>query len=249
VYARLDRADAHVAEVEAAITAYRSMPPWIHSLEQRGDGATITERIRLVSPPPVAVAVILSDAVHQLRAALDNLIGVMRPGGPTQKSGFPIRRDGKAWEAAADAMLDGVTAAVRDEIRWMQPFSDDAFRWAGDSLVVLHDLARRDRHRAPIVHAALARADYAEVSAEGDVVAFRGDRLGTWAETEYLASAPVRAHFKVVVQVDDPEVPEADGFELVALAQWLARETRHVVIPRVVAAYRPVAVRPEASRG
>jgi hypothetical protein len=43
---------------------------------------------------------IVSDAVHQARAALDNLVNILRPGGPAAWIRFPINSDETAYNAA-----------------------------------------------------------------------------------------------------------------------------------------------------
>ncbi len=80
-----------------------------------------------------------------------------------------------------------------------------------------------------MVHAGLVRPCYAE----GSIIAFRGDHAGTWAETEYATSELVKAHFKVEVTIDEPDIPEVDGWEVTSLTTGLAREVRSIVVDRL----------------
>jgi hypothetical protein len=232
VLARLDRADEHVTALHAAVDAYVATPPWLHGKTLGDDGSTITERVDLMLQPPLEIAVTLSDVVHQLRAALDNLVGVLRPGGPTGTSAFPIHREATPWEAKADTELQGVPISVRDEIRSLQPFTAEPWHYIGDHLIGLHDLARRDRHRAPIISAALVRPDYAETSEEGGVKFFGNS--ATWAEIRYATTVIVRAHWAAEVRIAEPDIPEVNDREVTGLATALAREVRYVIVNRLM---------------
>jgi hypothetical protein len=60
----------------------------------------IIHRARVTKDPPVDVALGLSDCLHQARATLDNMVGVLR-GGAISTSGYPIVSTSAAFDAQA----------------------------------------------------------------------------------------------------------------------------------------------------
>jgi hypothetical protein len=154
---------------------------------------------------------IASDAIHQARAAVDNLVGALRSRGPTGESAFPIVAKESEYADIADIQLRGVPTWARDSIRAMQPFTTGAFGWIGHELLILHRLARADRHRAPHLQSGLLLPSYVE-SDNGAEVAFRGDGR-TWAETEYNRWRVYRVHFEVEVRFG-ADVPAAGGLDV-----------------------------------
>jgi len=127
----------------------------------------ILHRARITKDPPVDVSLGLSDSLHQARAALDNMVGVLR-GGATATSGYPIARSAATFDAQAASKLAGVPRWAVAIIRRIQPFSTDGWLWAGDALIRLHDLAIADRHRALLLRAGVIDLDEVYVgTAEG----------------------------------------------------------------------------------
>jgi hypothetical protein len=184
VRARVERANAHVETLRKVIDEYLAAPPYGRKKRIVPDRLErVVERAELRLPVPIEASIVLSDAIHQARAALDNLVGVLRPGEPTRRSGFAIVAEEGDYEEAAGVLLDGVPTRAQDVIRWMQPFERGAYGWIGDELIILHRLARVDRHRAPHLQSALLLPQYVETD-DGADVEFRGDGR-TWAETEY----------------------------------------------------------------
>jgi hypothetical protein len=207
VDARLARALEHVADLEATVGRFASLPPYRHDMSVTEAG-TWVERVDSIQPAPIELSMIASDAIHQARAALDNAIGVIRPAGPTASSAFPIRSDRAEYDKIEGPALAGLPDWAVDIIRRMQPFSNDHGAYVGEELVDLHDMARIDRHRAPAVQIALLQPDYVE----GRTVEMRGD-WQTWAEVEYRPGEVERVHFKVRVEFADGPLERFDVAE------------------------------------
>lgn len=214
VDARIARAQRHVADLEASVGAWVARPPYRWDMTSTPNG-TLVERVDSILPAPLELAMIASDAIHQARAALDNAVGAIRPGGPTGDSEFPIRDDPDLYETAAARALAGLPDWATDLIRRMQPFSNDPWAYVGEELFDLHRMAREDRHRAPALHVALLRPDYVE----GSTVEMRGD-MRTWAEVEYRPGEVHKVHFTVKVEFVDPPL---DGFAVVDGTSMLVR--------------------------
>jgi hypothetical protein len=215
VAARLERARKHVDELDAILAAYIARPPYVVRPDLGSAPDRVVERAELRDEPPLEAAMAVSDAVHQARAALDNLVNAVRTGGPADNIGFPIRATEPAYRAAARTMLEGVPTPICDAIAAVQPWSNDVRRWVGDELLSLHDLARLDRHRLPPIQAAVVAPHYVESDAgEGTVIAFRMDRGGRWAETEYVVGRAARVHFLAEVRFAAGAGDDAAGMEV-----------------------------------
>lgn len=218
--ARMARAERHITDLQIAIEDFGKRPPYRHERVVT-DSGSVVERVDSIQPAPVGLAMIASDAIHQARAALDNAIGAMRPGGPTGSSAFPVYATREDFDQKAPSAIAGIPDWAAELIVRMQPFSGVPFPFGGGNLRDLHDAARFDRHRAPAVQVALLQPDYVE----GRVVQFRGD-WATWVEVEYRPGEVQRVHFKVEVQLADG--PYA-GIELVGGVTMLARVAQTVI--------------------
>jgi hypothetical protein len=112
----------------------------------------------VVGEPPGEIALALGDALHHARAALDNLVGVLR-GGATDRSAFRIDTDPATFDRDHERRLGGVPDWARAAIREVQPFPDNPRRHVGETLADLNALAIADRHRALLLSAALIDLD------------------------------------------------------------------------------------------
>jgi hypothetical protein len=225
VYGRLDRAHAHYESLDAAIADYTARPPYLVTIGAAESPDRVVVRVDLVEDPPREIGMILSDLVHQARAALDNLIGEVRPGGPTSTSSFPLRETEETFARAAKDALAGVPEWVETAVRDLQPFSA---LWFGDELLELHRVARSDRHRAPILQAAFLEPFYVE-SYDGANVEMRGD-LETWAEVEFTPDngREVRPHWQVEVRFASND-GELDRLPVLSSAESWLRTVEAVV--------------------
>ena len=226
VDARIGRAAEHAKALDDLVAAYVALPPW---REERRPGSSPERQIRRVDlqvPLPITVPIVLSDAIHQSRAALDNLVTALRGGIASDRTYFPIRDNATAYDNVVGSYLQGVPDWAKDLIRDMQSFSGSLIRYLGDELEQLHDLARIDRHQAPPVQVAFLQPDYV-TSNEGADVQFRSN-LATWAEVEYVTGLVGVVHFKVEVRFD-PSVPSVGDFEVVPWTSVIVRAVADVV--------------------
>jgi hypothetical protein len=163
----------------------------------------IVHRARVTTDPPVDVPLGLSDSLHQARSTLDNMVGILR-GGATQTSSYPIARTPEAFERQAGLSLQGVPPWAIAVIRRLPAFGSEGWRFIGDGLIRLHDLARADRHRALLLQAGVIDIDKVYVgTAEGAETQFSLSRdLRTiTVETSDPKAVP---HFGATVQVSEP---------------------------------------------
>lgn len=227
VQARLERAQRHVDELERILDEYAARPPY-RIARRTAEWPRIVERAELVDKPPIEAAMVVSDAVHQARAALDNLVNGLRPAGPTSGVYFPIKATQAEYDGAlASGALRGVPDWARDAIAALQPFSTDLGRWAGFELPNLHELARTDRHRVPPIHAAVVLPNDATGGETSPVVA-RVDPHGRWAEWEYVPGDVGRTTFIVEVQFG-PDGGQPEGVDVGGWTAYLVRMTAEAI--------------------
>lgn len=179
---RLARADACAYAIADHISAWSFGQPI--ELEQVGrDGAAYDVVIRRVKPVAPAVALLFSEAIHHLRAALDNVIWhlVAQAHGPltarvARQVALPIHEDEEAYNRwIQQRVRDGLvafsdTATLGQRVRSLQPFASTTEsvpsigvvlaaisgvdREFGHPLKLLQDYSNEDKHRQIRVAAA-----------------------------------------------------------------------------------------------
>ncbi len=170
-------------------------------------------RAEVVGDPPMDIALALGDCLHQARATLDNLVGVLR-GRATRNSAFrfdtdPLTHDLDPWR---DGSLKGVPPWALAVIRWFQPFPGNERRWIGEGLADLHHLAIGDRHQALLLSAALIDLNRTHFdTSHPESTHFNLPRPGRVLTATYPAEAQVRVHTGVDVIVREPRIAWRDG--------------------------------------
>jgi hypothetical protein len=111
------------------------------------------------APDMLPLGAIVGEVVHNLRAALDNMIWELSdahatappeplpPGGQWRKVQFPVYVNGANWPEAIDKELKFVDPRHRALIKRLQPFNTHRKHPERAPLAVLHELWNRDKHR------------------------------------------------------------------------------------------------------
>lgn len=209
VAARIDWADAHARRVRDLSADWSSSALVAHTTLDDQRGVQVFQA-QVVGEPPLSIALALGDTVHHARAALDNLVGVLR-GGATDRSMFRIDTDPATFERDRERRLEGVPDWAMEAIRQMQPFPDNPLRFIGEALAQLNRLAIIDRHRALLLSAALIDMDetHAATSHPGETrFSLRGD--GRLLILEYPVDARVTPHTGVQVIVTEDALQWTD---------------------------------------
>lgn len=173
--ARLERAKVHhrefgriwheflVGDEAAAITDSRVVEaaviehePYVARVTVHPDGEGVIE-IEPVDLPAEQLSLEFGEFLYQLRASLDSLVYELAiidsrqdPPPDAEKLEFPIRRSKASFDEAAWKIRP-----LNDQHRWMiesmQPYDLDdlapGMRKTAETLAVVNDLARKDRHR------------------------------------------------------------------------------------------------------
>lgn len=150
--ARIERARKHYAEFGEVWEKYLSDRP--HSLEHTGEeDGTVAVRLLRTVPLPVALSISFGEFLYELRAALDNclyaaavLVSGQNPPPSANRLEWPIRLTYKDWKDQAKRYQD-LPPELVSALEAIQPYNAELSGW--NSLGILHDLARVDRHRSP----------------------------------------------------------------------------------------------------
>jgi hypothetical protein len=156
VWAKLDRGDEHVVayEREEGLYTGREKPPPVEVAfdinEETGRGTLLFSR---VEHPPLRLGIIVGDAVHAFRSALDQLVfelAFMDSGGRTfDKAAFPGSDNPSSFNGSyvQRTMLGGLTATHRTQLKRFQPYRQPSTSERPSDPRLLLDLSNDDKHR------------------------------------------------------------------------------------------------------
>lgn len=151
--AKIARAQQHRHDLVGRITAWAgtSRPHFEASIAE--DRLSYEVRVRMLHSPPLEEwSLILGDALHNLRSALDVLVWALAQpaslsGGQQQRVMWPVVVDPEKWADVASRSLASVPADVVERIRRCQPFNRPEAERDRDGLLLLHRLDIKDKHR------------------------------------------------------------------------------------------------------
>ena len=233
VQAKLDRSAVHLQSVQDTIVEYLNSCPSRLACEYNID----TRALTLLEKPPapkMSLAVLVGDAIHNLRSSLDLLACELahRPGRhtcmpvlktpPTDKQGNPI----------PVKVSGGVGAPVLDEVTRGQPFQygeNYAIHW----LWILNEMWNADKHRLLLTSPAwLNNSWIAHGNAMGVVpgIAQMWGATADAAEYTFLpldTSVDMKGHFSIQVAFDQKTPVPTQG--VMETLGWLDDETRGFV--------------------
>jgi hypothetical protein len=151
---KLERADQHVRDLDAAFTAFVNQRPHRPIMYDEHKDGKISLRIEVVVDRelPPELALIIGDAVHNFRCVLDHLVWeLVQIDGrtPNRATKFPIGRTRIDFEA----MARGVATApqsTQDFLLGLGVYPSGQ----GEALYCIHSLDNADKHRVltPVLH-------------------------------------------------------------------------------------------------
>ena len=156
---KINRARRHADDLDAEIRAYWRTGP----VSIRGTGITLTESggagartftVNTVRPLPDSIALLVGDAAHNIRSALDHFAWSAARD-PDRRTMFPIwgredAPDAKKWQDKVCQGLRGASPALQAAVLSLQPWPTGS----NSQLWYIHELDRIDKHRLLISVAA-----------------------------------------------------------------------------------------------
>ena len=150
--ARLERASEHFQAFGDIWNAYLARRPHHVRLSDEPDGS-ISGRLQRDEDMPVELSVLLGEYLYELRAALDNCLYAVavitsgqNPPPNAERLEWPIRASRREWTNQV-GRYRALPDVVVEALEAIQPYQAEFPTW--NSLALLHDLARFDRHRTP----------------------------------------------------------------------------------------------------
>ena len=161
---KITRADEHFARLHDEMSAWDARRPYRLVPESHDQGRKHFLRLRFLEPIPVDWAVILSEAIHDLRSALDQVVywlTVDWTGKPAKWSMFPVytkraafyQRDRKTgdWSSSGGMYkIRGIGPGPQALIEALQPYPQRCGRRVCRDVRTINDLWNQDKHR--LVH-------------------------------------------------------------------------------------------------
>jgi hypothetical protein len=176
---KISRASAHIEELAKEISDFSKSNPYRFIIEKDADPAFSVIKLQSGGPLPEKISLIIGDAVHNLRSALDHLACglIIFKEGPSALESlrhvyFPITTDIASFESYIK-LPKGIKRAgndIVDAVRTIQPYV-----CGNDDLVTLTDLDNRDKHRLiiPIAEATVSSSStVVDGSPDGGTVTF-----------------------------------------------------------------------------
>ncbi len=160
---KVARAEHHLRAYEQAVKEWGGPYPYAIDKEFDTDVGEYVLRLRKLRDAPVIEwGIILGDAVHNLRSALDHVICAIIRNRDASAScwgtGFPILVDEKMWDlrrkkelhpSSGLARLRGIDDWTLEFVKRCQPFTADQQTTGRDHpLLMLNELSNIDKHRA-----------------------------------------------------------------------------------------------------
>jgi hypothetical protein len=156
---RVIRAQEHLNSVVTDIGIYRREHPY-EIVSQENDDHTSTQTVKISTPPPVRLSMIIGDCVTNARAALDYTVWELArryfdPRVDITKSNDRRLASFKISENATnknhvDWLMDlakrKIPASAIDDIKEVQPYQS-----GDDSLLWLQELVNTDKHQMPLL--------------------------------------------------------------------------------------------------
>jgi len=159
---KIARAEQHLATLHREMEAWQDREPWTLEPEVHDGGRKHFWRVRLSEPIPVGWAVVLGEAVHDLRSALDQAVYWLTidwTGKAVDDSAFPVCTSGhnfrhwskkrKRWNGGCHK-IRGIGPGPQAFIEALQPYPQRYRRSYCFEIRLLNDLWNQDKHR--LVH-------------------------------------------------------------------------------------------------
>ena len=146
VDAKLGRALEHLLRLDDQMHEYLDSDPIGVQRQLQKDANTSVFALVVERPPPLELAVLVGEVVHQLRSALDHVANqLVRAAGntPTRRTAFPVLLRPPDQEFKIDG---GVDPAALAAVSSFQPYRRGV-EPEGHPLAMLNELWNRDKHR------------------------------------------------------------------------------------------------------
>ena len=149
VRAKIKRAKHHILDLEGRIKAFRETDPYKLICEQDPQTSEYVYTVQTRCALPLDFSLIVGEAIHQLRSALDHLACrlIEAAGGtPSDTLYFPICKSAAIYKARVAGEIKGVKPGAIDVLNAIKPY-----KGGNNVLWALHKLNNIDKHNLLLV--------------------------------------------------------------------------------------------------
>ena len=224
VKAKVARVDDHLNDLDAALSGVdprtRHVVVISREIPPTANVVNISERL---PEEPARISLLVGEVLHQLRSALDHLIGRLEAAnGRERESGFefPIFWDRGRFKREGFQRFQGVSTGAADVIERCQPYHRPAPSYKDHPLWILHDLNNTDKHRVIIPTKAAITVDNLDIN------------IAPGASKEIVLSVAPEHRFPVIGSTINPATGER--WTLNATFERFGSVANHPIIPGLV---------------
>ncbi|MGP0018641.1 MAG: hypothetical protein ACLPHP_08750 [Candidatus Sulfotelmatobacter sp.] len=195
-YSKIDRAQKHIAELQALITALPEAYTATVEINPHGGNEVVKHDIRNRDELLTNIALVIGDAIHNLHCALDHawlvVLNRLSPISVNNQTKFPIFPIRDKVEAALRGIKVNVAVPALFDfvVNQIKPY-----KGGDDSLWSIHSLDIDDKHRLLLPVFEFASIQGIEVENEQGEVE-HGATVGTPQKPPYYVHVPIGWHFK-----------------------------------------------------
>jgi hypothetical protein len=192
---KVGRSKQHIADLNSAIGDFLDKHPYRIVIERHQDPGQHAWTIRVRGSMPLDFPLLLGDAVHNLRAALDLLACdlVRLNEGDTTKVYWPFSETASGFEMAITKRhVDRASPDVVDIVRSLQ-----SYKGGNDALWGIHDLDITDKHKLLIPVATMAGITDVRLMQGPGVVHMSGIYVTPVHDGSIVALLPAASNIKV----------------------------------------------------
>jgi len=152
VWAKISRAEKHIAELTSARKTFLNSRPYVFTGDQNPNSGHIDITVLDVKPTPLEILVIIGDVIHNLRSPLDllacQLVKRQRPSGNCKDIYFPIANSSERFMTVIDRPeIKHMGAEAVNQFQRLEPYRGGN----GEAIWQIHELSIKDKHRFLIV--------------------------------------------------------------------------------------------------
>jgi len=159
-YLKLERARAHIYELEARLKEFVGREPYAAAIEQNQDGS-LSLFLELREPLPQPLGLVIGDAIHNIRTALDHatwaLVGLDR-GTQDRWTKLPASSTN---QVDYESMCRGMKTPRDDTKNFLVGLK--VYPGGNENLLAIHQLDNMDKHQVLVPHIAAAAIGHLRV--------------------------------------------------------------------------------------
>jgi hypothetical protein len=232
---KVERANLHISELQATIDAFCDTPFYeIVVYDEPGNGSGVVIEPR--RPVPAVLTLIIGDAIHNLRTALDHVATapVRAGGGKVGKLSFPFfkTRDelikDKDKLGPIDKFLPGARNLIIDTI---QPYPDGQ----GCDLHAMHSLDIMDKHNQLVIITTATLAANLVIKSQGKIILsaanikFNPQQATYLLDNSHSSNIIVEHNYKAFLEITLQEPELFKDKPVIPTLYHLSRHTTEVI--------------------